>query len=62
VLKDGTARLAIAVWTEDGTVHYTGRDGTVGRLPLDAINREATARANAQGQVTLWLPASGEVR
>jgi len=52
VLKDGTVRLAIAAWTEDGTVHYTGRDGTVGRLPLDAINREATTRANAEGQVT----------
>lgn len=62
VLKDGTVRLAIAVWTEDGVVHYTGRDGTVGRLPLDSINREATTRTNAEGQVTLWLPASKEVR
>ncbi|HKE20906.1 MAG TPA: hypothetical protein VKB88_00870 [Bryobacteraceae bacterium] len=62
VLKDGTVRLAIAVWTEEATVHYTGRDGTVGRLPLDAINREATTRANAAGQVAVWLPASREVR
>jgi hypothetical protein len=62
VAKDGTVRLAMAVWTEDGVVHYTGRDGTVGRLPLDSINREATARTNAEGQVTLWLPASKEVR
>ena len=62
VLKDGTVRLAIAVWTEDGTLHYTSRDGTVGRLSLDAINREATTRANAEGHVSLWLPASKEVR
>ena len=62
VSKDGTVRLAIAVWTEDGVVHYTSRDGTVGRVPLDSIDRAATARTNAAGQVNLWLPASREVR
>ena len=54
--KDGTVRLAIAVWVQDGTVHSTARDGTAQSMPLDAIDRDATRRANRQNRLSLWLP------
>jgi hypothetical protein len=57
VLKDGTVHTAIAVWVQDGVVHYNGRDGSAERIPLDRIDRDATNRSNAQGQLTLRLPA-----
>jgi hypothetical protein len=59
VRKDGRVHLAIAVWTQDQNVHYIAPDGEGGSIPLGAIDRDATMRLAAQGNLKLWLPASG---
>jgi len=56
VLKDGTVRFAIAVWIQDDMLHYVMQDRTAGRTPLDALDREATRRLNAEGRLNLTLP------
>ena len=54
--KDGSVRFAIAVWAQDGMLHYTQTDGTAGRAPLHSIDREATRRLNAENRQSLSLP------
>lgn len=56
VTKDATVRFAIAVWSQDGVVHYVTREASQGSVPLDAIDRQATRRLNAEKQLQLWLP------
>jgi hypothetical protein len=56
VAKDGTVRFALAVWIQDGTLHYVAKDGKQERLPLDAVDRAATRQLNAERRLHLWLP------
>jgi hypothetical protein len=56
VLKDGSVRLAAAVWVQDDTVNYTPRDGSAGLVPASVIDREATRRVNAQAGLNVSLP------
>jgi len=56
VSKDNILRLAVAVWLQDGTLHYLGQDGAAGAIDPDSLNREATSRANAAGGLRLHLP------
>jgi hypothetical protein len=58
VLADSTVRLAIAVWQQDGALHFLAPNGASGVIRLDAINREATRRLNAERGLTLPLPAT----
>jgi hypothetical protein len=57
VTKDGADHPAIAVWVQDGFLHYTAPDGAAGRLPIDSIDREATWRRNRDKHLKLPLPA-----
>jgi len=56
VSKDGVVRLALAVWAQDNELRFTALDGASGRLSLDAVDRDATARLNAEKHLTLRLP------
>jgi hypothetical protein len=56
VSRDGTVRLAIAVWVQDGMLNYIAQDRTAGRTRLDTIDREATLRLNAEKKLSLELP------
>jgi hypothetical protein len=56
VTKDGAMRSAIAVWMDGNQLHYKATEGGGGRVPLDAIDRAATLRANAQRGLKLPLP------
>jgi hypothetical protein len=58
VLTDSTVRAAIAVWQQDGSLHFLAPDRTSGAVRLDAIDREATRRLNAERGLTLPLPQS----
>lgn len=58
VLTDSTVRRAIALWQQDGTLHFLFPDHTSGAVRLDAIDREATRRLNADRGLTLALPAN----
>jgi hypothetical protein len=56
VSKDGTVAHARALWIQDSIVHFTTVDGSGGQLPLDAVDRESTHRANAEHNLRLPLP------
>ena len=56
VSKDGTVFRARALWVQDGIVHFTTVDGSVGQLPLDGVDRERTHQANAERNLKLPLP------
>ncbi len=45
--KDRVARSAIAVWSQNGTLHYISPDGSAAQMPLASVDREATEQANA---------------
>jgi hypothetical protein len=55
--KDGTVRFALAVWIQNEMLQYTAQDGSQGELPLDAMDRGATYRLNAEKRLSLTLPA-----
>ena len=54
--KDGTARPAVAVWVQESELHYMAADGVTGRVGINTIDREATARVNAERGLRFWLP------
>jgi hypothetical protein len=56
VSRNGTVQFAIAVWMQDDVLHYVAPDLSLGRTGLDAIDRDATRRLNAQSGLNLWLP------
>ena len=57
VSKDGTVRLAVAMWTQDGMLHYVTKDGVAERIAIDALDHEAMRRLNAENRLPTPLPA-----
>jgi len=55
--KDHVAHPAVAVWEQDGLLHYLDADGVAGKMPLGAVDREATRQANAAKGLRLQVPA-----
>jgi hypothetical protein len=56
VLRDDTVRRAIGYWTEGRLLKYVTPEATISSVPLDTIDREASARVNAQNKLELDLP------
>ena len=56
VLEDGTARQAIGYWVEGNLLKYVTPQATIGSVPLDAVNRDATQKVNAQNKLEVDLP------
>ena len=54
---DGLVRFAIAAWVQSDVLHYVDPEGGPGQMPLSAVNRASTRRANAAKGLTLQLPA-----
>ena len=52
VQRDGTVRLAISVWVQEGALNFTAADGRPGKLPLKSVDPAATARINAEKGLT----------
>jgi len=57
VLKDGSVLPATAVMTQGDALQIVDADGQHRRIPLNAIDREATRRRNAERSLRLQLPA-----
>jgi hypothetical protein len=57
VLKDGSMLPAAAVMTQGDALQIVDADGQHRRVPLNAIDREATRRRNAERNLRLQLPA-----
>ncbi|MCU1337368.1 MAG: hypothetical protein JWO19_2949 [Bryobacterales bacterium] len=57
VLKNGSSLSATAVTVQGNALKIVEPDGEHRRVPLDAIDREATRRLNAQRNLRLQLPA-----
>ena len=55
--KDHVAHSAVAVWAQDNMLHYIDPDGAAAKMPLDAVDREATRLANAAKGLRLQLSA-----
>jgi hypothetical protein len=62
VLTDSAVRLAVAAWQQDDEVHFLTPEGTSGVARLDAIDRDATRRLNADRGLTLSLQETGSSR
>lgn len=58
--KDGRVESASMVWVQDNTLCYIAPDGSEGRIPIDAVDRNATHQRNAEKQVSFWLPAESQ--
>lgn len=56
VLKDGSVLPAAAVMTQENALQIVDADGQHRRVPLNAIDREATRRRNAERNLKLQLP------
>jgi hypothetical protein len=59
VSRNGTVQFALAVWVQDNELRFTALDGTIGRLPLATVDRDATERLNAEKHLKLRLPPRG---
>ncbi len=57
VEKDGRVLLATAAWVQGDALHYLDSEGSGGRIPLNAVDRSSTARANAAKGLKLQVPA-----
>ena len=57
VSKDHNVESAVAVWVQDGVVHYVTPDGRDHQMKVQSVDREATRQRNAQKGLSLWLPA-----
>jgi hypothetical protein len=55
-LKDGSVLTATAVMTQGNALQIVDSDGQHRTVPLDAIDREATRRRNAENNLRLQLP------
>jgi hypothetical protein len=60
VLKDSTVKQAIGYWVEAGLLKYVTPQATISSVPLDAVDRNASGRLNAQNQLELDLPPAIE--
>ena len=56
VLKNGTTLSASAVIVQNDGLHIVDPDGAHQRVPMDAVDREATTRANRERKLQLQLP------
>ena len=56
MLKDGKTLSAAAVTAQGAALQIVDPDGGHQRVPLDAIDREATRRRNAERNLRLQLP------
>jgi hypothetical protein len=54
-LKDETIRQAIGYWFEGDTLHYVTPGGTINRVSLDQVDREASERLNRERNVEFSL-------
>jgi len=57
VLKDGSVLPATAVMTQGDALQIVDADGQHRRVPLSAIDRDATRRRNAERNLRLQVPA-----
>jgi len=57
VLKDGSMLPAAAVMTQGDALQIVDAEGQHRRVPLSAIDRDATRRRNAERNLRLQLPA-----
>ena len=55
--KDHVAHPAVAAWAQDGTLYYLDADGAGGKMPLGAVDREATRQANSAKGLRLQVSA-----
>ncbi len=55
--KDHIAHPAVAAWAQDGTLYYVDADGAGGKMPLSAVDREATRQANSAKGLRLQVSA-----
>ena len=58
VLADSTVQLAVAVWQQEGSLHYLDPDGTSRTLSLNKLDRSATRRLNAERGLNFPLLAA----
>jgi hypothetical protein len=56
VLKDGSVLSAAAVTAQNRGLYFVQPDGAHRLVSLDAVDREATARANRERKLQLQLP------
>jgi hypothetical protein len=56
VLKDSTILSASAVVVQTDALHIVDSDGAHQRVPLEAVDREATRRVNRERKLQLQLP------
>jgi len=56
VSKDHMMRSAVAVWAQEGKLHYIDRDGAAGVMPLADVDRAATQQANDSKGLHLQIP------
>jgi hypothetical protein len=54
-LKDETIRQAVGYWLEGDTLHYITPGGTINRVSLDQVDREASERYNRERNVEFSL-------
>ncbi len=59
VLRDSTVRRAIAVWQQDGALHFLTPEHASQSVRLQAIDRAATRRLNAERGLTNPLSETG---
>ncbi len=52
---DGSVQVAVAYWTENGTLHYVTRDKQQKSVPLSSIDQSMTMQLNRERGVTLML-------
>ena len=55
-LKDGSKRYSLAVWVQDGNLHYLDSQGRQQVISSEVIDRNATERLNSQSDLKLQLP------
>ena len=55
--KDQVAHPAVAVWAQEGMLHYIGPDGSAGIMPVSSVDRAATQQANSAKDLHLQIPA-----
>ena len=55
-LKDGTVRQAIGYWSKDGALHYVTPAANIHQISLGEVDRQATARLNADRKLEFDLP------
>jgi hypothetical protein len=56
VMKDGTVRQAIGYWVQGDLLKFVSPQAVIGDVLLTQIDREATARLNAQNKLEMDLP------